>query len=70
MNKKTYFTSTISEKDEAMRQTIRNLMSSMETNTENVELIISRFENRLENIMKRLENLEDRVANLERKVLG
>lgn len=53
-----------------MRQTIRNLMSSMETNTENVELIISRFENRLENIMKRLENLEDRVANLERKVLG
>lgn len=70
MNGKTYFVSTLSEKDETMRQTIRNLISSMKTNTEDVELIISRFENRLDNIMKRLESLEDRVANLEKKVKG
>ncbi|MEM3366044.1 MAG: hypothetical protein QXM93_06445 [Candidatus Methanomethyliaceae archaeon] len=43
-------------------------MSSMETNTDEIENVISRFEYKLDDITKRLNNLEDRVARLERKM--
>ncbi|MEM3448676.1 MAG: hypothetical protein QXZ28_05245 [Candidatus Methanomethylicaceae archaeon] len=66
--KRTYFKDGFSEKNTAMRQRLRDLMSSMETNTDEIENVISRFEYKLDDITKRLNNLEDRVARLERKM--
>lgn len=67
MSKRTYFISTTSN-DEIMRQTLRNLMQNVEINTNNIDQIISRFEDRLDSIIKRLENLENKVIDLERKI--
>lgn len=65
--KKTYFNSALLGNDAIMRQRLRDLMSNMETNVDEIEGIISNFESRLDSITRRLDNLEDRVSRLEKK---
>ena len=66
--KRTYYYSVASDKDEIMRKRLRDIMLSMETNTDQIENVISKFESRLDDISKRLNSLENRVSHLEKKL--
>ncbi|MEJ5292624.1 MAG: hypothetical protein WHS82_03420 [Candidatus Methanosuratincola sp.] len=57
---------TTSDSDNGLRDRIRAVMSEMNTNTEEVEDVISKFESKLDDISNRLDRLENRVSRLER----
>lgn len=68
LQKEKYFDSSDSAEDAAMRQKLRNMMSTMQTDTTQVEAVISKFEDELDDLSDRIDSLEGRVSKLERKL--
>jgi len=54
--------------DSQMRLKLRTMLSDVQTDTAQVESVISRFEDRLDALMSRLDNLESRVSRIERRL--
>jgi len=66
--KEKFFDATETAEDAAMRERLRNMMSTMQTDTAQVEAVISKFEDKLDDLSDRIDSLEGRVSKLERKL--